>query len=204
MWKRSIWASLISQLVKNSPSMWETPVRFLDWEDPWRRDRLPTPILGFPPGSAGKESACNVGDLGSIPGLGKIPREGKGYLLQYSGLKHSMDCLIHGVTKSQTLLNDFHFQYLVRSIHFYVLLTCYIRRSKVPYGEPHVARNWDQQTNNPGRTEPCQPPCEWAWKQIISSSRHQVQPALWEMVNDSFEFHRQQGKLKNGKRNKLF
>ena len=121
MWKLSIWASLISQLVKNPPSMWETPVQFLDWEEPWRRDRPPTPILGFPPVSAGKESACNVGDLGSIPGLGKIPREGKGYPLQYSGLENSMDCLIHGVTKSQTLLNDFHFQYLVRSIHFHVL-----------------------------------------------------------------------------------
>ena len=46
----------------------------------------------FPGGSDGKESACNVGDLGSIPGLGKIPREGKGYPLQYSGLENSMDC----------------------------------------------------------------------------------------------------------------
>ena len=79
------------------------------------------PILGFPPGSASKESACNVGDLGSIPGLGKIPREGKGYPLQYSGLENSMDYLIHGVAKSQTRLSDFHFQYLVRNIHFYVL-----------------------------------------------------------------------------------
>ena len=92
MWKLSIWASLISQLVKNPPSMRETPVQFLDWEEPWRRDRPPTPILGFPPVSASKESACNVGDLGSIPGLGKIPREGKGYPLQYSGLENSMDC----------------------------------------------------------------------------------------------------------------
>ena len=54
---------------------------------PWRRDRLPTPIfLGFPGGSAGKESACSVGDLGSIPGLGRSPGEGNGYPLQYSGL----------------------------------------------------------------------------------------------------------------------
>ena len=107
MWKLSIWASLISQLVKNPPSMQETPVQFLDWEEPWRRDRLPTPILGFPPGSAGKESACNMGDLGSIPGLGKIPREGKGYPLQYSGLENSMDYTIHGVPKSLTGLSDF-------------------------------------------------------------------------------------------------
>ena len=49
---------------------------------------------------AGKESACNVGDLGSIPGLERSPGEGKGYLLQYSGLENSMDCIVHGVTKS--------------------------------------------------------------------------------------------------------
>ena len=47
--------------------------------------------LGFPCGSAGKESACNVEDLGSIPGLGRSPGEGKGYPLQYSGLENSMD-----------------------------------------------------------------------------------------------------------------
>ena len=48
-------------------------------------------ILGFPCGSAGKESACSVGDLGSIPRLGRSPGEGKGYPLQYSGLENSMD-----------------------------------------------------------------------------------------------------------------
>ena len=47
--------------------------------------------MGFPCGSAGKESACSVGDLGSIPGLGRSPGEGKGYPLQYSGLENSMD-----------------------------------------------------------------------------------------------------------------
>ena len=56
-------------------------------------DKLPTPVfLGFPCGSAGKESACNVGDLDSIPGLGRSSGEGKVYLLQYSGLENSMDC----------------------------------------------------------------------------------------------------------------
>ena len=58
----------------------------------WRRDRLSTPVfLDFPCGSVGKESACNVGNLGSIPGLGRCPGEGKCYLLQYSGLENSMD-----------------------------------------------------------------------------------------------------------------
>ena len=56
--------------------------------------------MGFPGSSAGKELACNAGDLGSIPGLGRPPGEGNGYLLQYSGLENSMDCIVHGVTKS--------------------------------------------------------------------------------------------------------
>ena len=65
--------------------MQETPVQFPGWKIRWRRDRLPIPVfLGFPCGSAGKESPCNVGDLGSIPGLGRSPGEGKGYPLQYS------------------------------------------------------------------------------------------------------------------------
>ena len=59
-------------------------------------------------GSAGKESACNVGDLGSIPELGRFPGEGKGYPLRYSGLENSMDYIFHGVTKSRTQLSDFH------------------------------------------------------------------------------------------------
>ena len=63
------WTSLVAQLVKNLPAMWET---------------------------------------GLIPGLGRSPGEGKGYPLQYSGLENSMDCIVHGVTKSQTQLSDFH------------------------------------------------------------------------------------------------
>ena len=50
-----------------------------------------------------------MGDLGSIPGLGRSPGEGKGYQLQYSGLDNSMDCIVHGVTKSWTQLSNFHF-----------------------------------------------------------------------------------------------
>ena len=64
---------------------------------------------GFPDSSAGKKSACNTGDLGSIPGLGRSPGEGKGYPLQYSGLENSMDCIVLGVVKSLTVLSDFHF-----------------------------------------------------------------------------------------------
>ena len=56
--------------------------------------------MGFPGASAGKESACSAGDLRSIPGLGRSPGGGKDYLLQYSGLENSMDCIVHGVAKS--------------------------------------------------------------------------------------------------------
>ena len=75
--------------------------------------------LGFPGGSAGKESTCSVGDLGSIPGLGRSPGEGNSYPLPYSGLENSMDCAVHGVAKSQTRLGDFHFTSLGMFV-FYV------------------------------------------------------------------------------------
>jgi len=68
---------------------------------PWRRDRLPTSLfLGFPCGSDSKESACNMGDLGLIPALGRSPGEGKGYPFLYSGLENSMSCIVHAVTES--------------------------------------------------------------------------------------------------------
>ena len=58
--------------------------------------------MGFPGGSVGKESACNAEDLGSIPGLGRSPGEGKGYPLQYSGLENSMDYIVHEVAENWT------------------------------------------------------------------------------------------------------
>ena len=77
---------------------------------PWRRDRLLTPVfLGFLCDSAGKKSTCNAGELSSIPGLGSSLGGGKGYPLQYSGLENSMDCIVHGITKNQTRVSDFHF-----------------------------------------------------------------------------------------------
>ena len=59
--------------------------------------------MGFPRGSVGKNSACNVGDLSLIHGLERSP-EGDSYALQYSGLENSMDCIVHGVAKSRTQL----------------------------------------------------------------------------------------------------
>ena len=63
----------------------------------------------FPGGSDGKVFAYNAGDLGSIPGLGRVPGEGKGYSLQYPGLENSMNCIVHAVAKSGTGQGDFHF-----------------------------------------------------------------------------------------------
>ena len=83
------WTSLVAQLVRNLPAMQKTMVQFLGWEDPWGRDKLPTPVfLGFPGGSDSKESACNPGDLGSISGLERSPGGGRGNPLQYSCLEN--------------------------------------------------------------------------------------------------------------------
>ena len=69
--------------------------------------------MGSPGGSAGKESACNAGDLGLIPGLGRSPGEGNSYPLQYSGLENSMDSIVHGVAESDTTEQlSLHFQEL--------------------------------------------------------------------------------------------
>ena len=118
------WASLVAQLVKKPPAMQETWVRSLGWEDPLEKGKATHSIFwpgefhgldspcGFPGGSHGKVSACNVGDLGSIPGSGRSPREGNGNPLQYFCLENSMDgrdwyAIVHGVAKSQTRLSNF-------------------------------------------------------------------------------------------------
>ena len=70
---------------------------------------------GFPCGSTGKESACNGGDLRLSPELGRSPGEGKDYPLQYSGLENSVDCIVHGVTKSWEQLSDLHTHTWIKS-----------------------------------------------------------------------------------------
>ena len=65
--------------------------------------------LSFPGGSDGKESACNVGDLSLIPGLGRSPGERNGSSLQCAVLENLMDCIVLGVTKFRTWLSDFMF-----------------------------------------------------------------------------------------------
>ena len=101
----------------------------------WSGVPLPSPIYVYiyiythslaPDGSDGKESACNAGDLGSIPGLGRYPGGRNVYPLQYSGLENSMDrgvwwATVHEITKSRTQLNDFHTAWLQTSfLHGFV------------------------------------------------------------------------------------
>ena len=99
--------SLIAQLVKNPPAMQETLVQSLGWEDLLEKgEATHSSTLGLPCSSAGKESACDAGDLCSIPVSGRSPGEGKGYLLQYSGLENSKDCIVHGIAKNWTRLSN--------------------------------------------------------------------------------------------------
>ena len=70
----------------------------------------------FPDSSVGKESACNAGDPSSIAGLGRSPGEEKGYPLQYAGLEGSIDCIVHGVAKSQARLSDCHFHLSIHQL----------------------------------------------------------------------------------------
>ena len=89
--------------------------------------RSPHYLLGFLSDSTGKESACNMGHL---PDLGRSPGEGKGYLLQYSGLENSMDYIVHGVMKCRTGLSDFHFKES----------TCQCRNCRSPGFDPWVGK----------------------------------------------------------------
>ena len=110
-----LWASRVPLLVKNPPSVQETPVWFLRQKFPWTRDRLSTPaFLGFPGDWNGKESACIAGDLGSIPGLGRSLGRGHGNPLQCSclenpGRQRSLEDYSTEEANSRTLLSDFYF-----------------------------------------------------------------------------------------------
>ena len=105
---------------------------YSEGDQPWdffgRNDaKAETPVLSLPhakswltgkDSDAGRDwgqedSACNVGDSDSVPGLGRSPGEGKGYPLQYSGLENSMDYIVLGIVKSQIGLSDFHFHFTI-------------------------------------------------------------------------------------------
>ena len=93
----SLWASLVAQMIKHLPAMWETWVQSLGWEDRLEKRKATHSCITELP--FWLSWYCNVGDLGSISGLGQSPGEGKGHPVQYSGLENSMDCIVHGVTR---------------------------------------------------------------------------------------------------------
>ena len=103
-----------SETLSSHPSfltLWPAPLlwaRFLTSEPEIALINLSAVLLA----SVGKEPACNAEDPSSISGSGRSAGEGIGYSLQYSGLENSMDCIVHGVTKSQTPLRNFHFHLL--------------------------------------------------------------------------------------------
>ena len=111
-------ASLVAQLVKNLPAMQETPIWFLGREDPLEKGQAATVVfLGFAGGSASKESTCNVGDLGLIPGLGRSPGEGNSWLstpVFWSVPGDPIDVPgdpMDGIAEESTQLSDFHFPF---------------------------------------------------------------------------------------------
>ena len=109
LWDKLLWIR-IDPGIESCNDSWVEKIR-------WRRDKLPTPIfLGFPCGSAGEESSCNVGDLDSIPGLGRSPRKGKGYPLQYFFLENSIDRRAMG---SQHISHD----WATNTFHFHKYLS---------------------------------------------------------------------------------
>ena len=126
-WMLAIW-SLVPLPFLNSAwttgSSWFTCCWSLDWRilsiyfaSMWDECNCEV-VWTFPDSSVGKESTCNAGDPSLIPGLGRRPGEGNGYLLQDSGLENLMDYTVHGVTKSWTCLSNFHF-------HLNILWHCF-------------------------------------------------------------------------------
>ena len=100
----------VGRMARTNPSGWVAwlPEGEAELPSPCPEDSLLL-VTFLPCGSAGKESACSAGDLGSIPGLRRSAGEGKGYPLPCSGLENSMDCIVCGVRKSRTRLSDSHF-----------------------------------------------------------------------------------------------
>ena len=108
-------------------------------EDPLEKPQAPA-FLDFPGGSAGKESAHNVGDMGLIPELGRSPGEGNGYPLPYSGLENSTDSIVHEVTNSGTRLSNFYLTQPDLSFRWIILATLWTmetRRTTGGYQDQH-------------------------------------------------------------------
>ena len=126
-WMLAIWCLVPLSFLNSawtSGSSWFTCCWSLDWRilsiyfaSMWDECKCEV-VWTFPDSSVGKESTCNAGDPSLIPGLGRRPGEGNGYLLQDSGLENLMDYTVHGVTKSWTCLSNFHF-------HLNILWYCF-------------------------------------------------------------------------------
>ena len=133
---RKAWADhsqwLVDKEIERSSSFSSSEANM--WCHPWPRvppwdqaettslfSFFPFSTLGFPDRSAGKQPACNAGDLGLIPGLGRFPGEGKSYPLQYSGLENSMDCVVHGVGSQRVRHNWVTFISLLYPAYFMFL-----------------------------------------------------------------------------------
>ena len=121
----------------------------------------------FPDSSVGKESACNVGDLGSIPGLGKSPGEWEGYPLQYCGLVNSKDCIVHGVTKNQTRVNDFHSSGFTDAFLFIKLPIGHLS----PFRSDQISRSVVFDSLQPHESQHARPPCPSSTHGVHSDSR---------------------------------
>ena len=122
-------------------------------------------FMGFPGGSAGKESACNAGDVGSIRGLGRSPGEGKGYPFQCSGLENSMDCIYSPWGRRVRQLSDFHF-------HVYIHGGSDGKESVSSAGDPGSISGWGRSPRG-GNVNPLQCSCledpmdRGAWRAIV-------------------------------------
>ena len=99
---------------------------------------VPEALTSFPCGSDSKESACNAGDLGSIPGLGRCPGDSNGNPLQYPGLENSMDCVVHGAVKSQTWLSNFHFHFTFRGSTSSTRQENQTKKESIPIGKKKI------------------------------------------------------------------
>jgi len=136
--------------------------------------------MGFPCGSAGKESAYNAGDLGSIPGLERSPGWGKGYPLQYFWLENFKECIILGVTKRHDLatFSSPHFIYIYTHTHIYV---CMCVHAKLLQLYPTLCDPMD--CNPPGSFDPEIFHGRILEQIVISSSRVSSQSRDWTCVS---------------------
>ena len=99
------------QYVKMCQGLFYSLAYVLFWRIYIEKNIYSTFVWCFSHSSVGKESSCNAGDPGSIPGSGRYAGERIGYPLQYSGLENYMDRIVHGIAKSQTWLSDLHFHF---------------------------------------------------------------------------------------------